>query len=209
MALVFSESGFWILDFGPVTPRSPWDPKSRIQNPKSLRGDLDTIILKALRKEIAERYVSVGQFSEDIRRYLEGVPIFARPHTFSYRAAKFIKRHRAPVLAAALVFLALCAGMTVAVWQAYRAEQQRILAERRFSEVRTLANNVVFKYHDAIADLQGATAVREMLVRDALHYLDALAIDAESDNDLKNELARAYLMRTSLLNSVREAAAIH
>ncbi|HEY0458740.1 MAG TPA: serine/threonine-protein kinase [Pyrinomonadaceae bacterium] len=169
------------------------NPKSKIQNPKSLRGDLDTIILKALRKEIAERYVSVGQFSEDIRRYLEGVPIFARPHTFSYRAAKFIKRHRAPVLAAALVFLALCAGMTLAVWQAFRAEQQRILAERRFSQVRTLANNVVFKYHDAIADLQGSTAVREMLVKDALQYLDALAVDAQSDNELKKELALAYL----------------
>jgi eukaryotic-like serine/threonine-protein kinase len=158
-----------------------------------LRGDLDTIILKALRKEVAERYVSVGQFSEDLRRYLEGVPILARPHTFSYRAAKFIKRNRVGVTAAALVFLALCAGMTVAVWQAVRAEQQRVLAERRFAEVRQLANNVVFKYHDAIADLQGATAVREMLVRDALHYLDALAVESENDNEFKKELALAYL----------------
>jgi eukaryotic-like serine/threonine-protein kinase len=171
----------------------PANPKSEIRNPKSLRGDLDTIILKSLRKEVSERYVSVGQFSEDLRRYLEGVPILARPHTFSYRAAKFIKRNRVGVTAAALVFLALCVGITVAVWQAYRAERQRALAERRFSEVRQLANNVVFKYHDAIADLQGSTAVREMLVKDALLYLDALASESANDNEFKKELALAYL----------------
>ncbi|HEY8561720.1 MAG TPA: protein kinase [Pyrinomonadaceae bacterium] len=160
---------------------------------RQLKGDLDTIILKALRKEIADRYVSVGQFSEDLRRYLEGVPILARPHTFSYRAAKFVRRNRVGVMASALVFTALCAGIAVAVWQAQRAEQQRALAEKRFAEVRQLANNVVFKYHDAIADLQGATAVREMLVRDALHYLDALAADAGGDGEFKKELALAYL----------------
>ena len=168
------------------------NPKSKIQNPKSLRGDLDTIILKALRKEVAERYVSVGQFSEDIRRYLEGVPILARPHTFSYRAAKFIMRNRVGVTAATLVFLALLVGITVAVWQAWRADEQRALAEKRFAEVRQLANSVVFKYHDAIADLQGSTAVREMLVRDALHYLDALSQDAGNDSEFKKELALAY-----------------
>jgi serine/threonine protein kinase/tryptophan 2,3-dioxygenase len=168
------------------------NPKSKIQNLKSLKGDLDTIILKSLRKEISERYVSVGQFSEDIRRYLDGVPIHARPHTFSYRAAKFFKRNRVAVVAATLVFLALCGGIMVAVWQAYRAEQQRLLAEKRFAEVRQLANNVVFKYHDAIADLQGSTAVREMLVRDALQYLDALASEAGNDVELKKELALAY-----------------
>ena len=169
------------------------NPKFQTQNPKSLKGDLDTIILKALRKEVSERYVSVGQFSEDIRRYLEGVPILARPGTFSYRASKFIKRNRVAVIAAALVFVALCVGITVAVWQARRAEQQRVLAEKRFAEVRQLANNVVFKYHDAIADLQGSTAVREMLVRDALQYLDTLADEAGSDNEFKKELALAYL----------------
>jgi serine/threonine protein kinase len=167
--------------------------QSAIRNPHLLKGDLDNIILKALRKEPAERYASVGQFSEDIRRYLEGLPVRARPHTFSYRATKFIKRNRIGVTAAALIFLSLCVGITVAIWQAHRAQQQRILAEKRFEDVRQLANSVVFKYHDAIADLEGSTAVREMLVKDALQYLDALAADAGGDNELKKELALAYL----------------
>lgn len=160
---------------------------------KLLKGDLDNIILKALRKEPTERYVSVGQFSEDIRRYLEGLPVTARPHTFSYRATKFLKRNRIWVTAAAVVFLSLCVGITIAIWQAHRAERQRVLAERRFDEVRRLANSVVFKYHDAIADLEGSTAVREMLVKDALQYLDALAADAAGDVELEKELALAYL----------------
>lgn len=167
--------------------------ESQIPNPKSLRGDLDNIILKALRKEPERRYVSVGQFSEDVRRYLEGLPVIARPHTFSYRAAKFIRRNRAGVVAAAVVFLSLCAGITVAIWQAHRAERQRILAENRFAEVRELANSVIFKYHDAIADLPGATGTREMLVRDATRYLDNLARESTDNPELQRELARAYL----------------
>jgi tetratricopeptide (TPR) repeat protein len=186
-----------VLEIEPARPSSVVkskrkNPKSKIQNPKFLRGDLDNIILKALRKDASERYLTVGQFSEDIRRYTEGKPVVARPHTFFYRAAKFFKRNRVPAAAAILVFLSLCAGMTVAFYEARRAERQRILAENRFSQVRQLANNVIFKYHDAIAALPGATATREMLVRDATVYLDNLASDATDNPELQCELARAY-----------------
>jgi Serine/threonine protein kinase len=187
-----------VLESEPVRPSTvvksnSENTKIKSRNFKSLKGDLDNIILKALRKSPDERYVSVGQFSEDIRRYLEGMPVVARPHTFSYRAAKFIKRNRIAAAAACLVFLSLCAGITIAVWQAYRAEQQRALAENRFAEVRELANKVIFKYHDAIAELPGATSAREMLVRDALKYLDNLALESADNPELQRELARAYL----------------
>lgn len=158
-----------------------------------LRGDLDNIILKCLRKEPADRYASVQELSEDIRRYLDGLPVMARPHTISYRASKFVRRNRVGVAAAALIFLSLCVGITAAVWQARRAEQQRLIAEKRFADVRQLANNVVFKYHDAIAALPGSTAAREMLVSDALAYLDQLAGETADDVDLQAELAAAYL----------------
>jgi serine/threonine protein kinase len=167
--------------------------KSKIQNPKLLRGDLDNIVLKALKKEPARRYLSVEQFSEDVRRYLEGLPISARPDTLRYRAAKFAQRHSVALVSAAFVVLALLAGTSVAIWQARRAEEQRALAEQRFAEVRQLANSFVFKYHDAIAKLPGSTGVREMLVKDAAAYLDRLAADAVNDDKLGRELAAAYL----------------
>lgn len=167
--------------------------KSKTRNPKFLRGDLDNIILKALRKEPNRRYSSVEKFSDDIRRHLEGLPVTARPDTFSYRAEKFIQRNRLAVLASLLILLTLIGGIAATSWQAVRAERQKVLAEKRFGEVRQLANNVVFKYHDEIANLQGATKVRETLITDGLQYLDGLAQEAGGDATLSMELGQAYL----------------
>lgn len=174
-------------------PRKPSENlQSKIQNPK-LKGDLDTIVIKSLQKPPERRYNSVEQFSEDLRRHLVGLPITARPDTFQYRLSKFVERNKVGVAAASLVFLSLLVGIGVASWQAYRAEKQRALAEKRFAEVRTIANNVVFKYHDEIEKLNGSTAVREMLVKDATVYLDNLAADTENDAGLERELGLAYL----------------
>lgn len=167
--------------------------KSTAQNPKLLRGDLDNIVLKALRKEPNRRYASVEQLSEDVRRHLEGLPITARPTTVSYRLEKFVARNRSVVAAGVLLFLTLCAGIAATVWQATRAERERALAEKRFNQVRVLANNVVFKYHDGIANLQGSTEVRKMLVVDATEYLDNLSQDAGGDAELMRETANAYI----------------
>jgi serine/threonine-protein kinase len=96
------------------------------------KGDLDNIVLMALRKEPQRRYASVGQFSEDIRRYLEGLPVIAHKDTVSYRAAKFIKRHKIGVAAAAVVLLTLLGGIVATAWQANKAlRQARIAAEER------------------------------------------------------------------------------
>ena len=162
-------------------------------NPQMLKGDLDNIVLKALKKEPDRRYESVEQFSEDIRRYLAELPVSARPDTFSYRASKFVKRNRVAVITASLVFFALIAGIVGTTYQARAARRERERAEKRFEQVRKLANNVVFKYHDAIADLPGATATREMLVKDALEYLDNLSQDAQDNPALAQELALTYL----------------
>lgn len=164
-----------------------------VRNPQALRGDLDNIVLKALRKEPERRYESVEQFAEDIRRHLAELPVSARPDTFAYRASKFVRRNRVAVVAASLVFLALIAGILGTAYQARVARRERERAEKRFEQVRKLANNVVFKYHDAIASLPGATAAREMLVKDATEYLDILSRDAQDNPELARELALAYL----------------
>lgn len=179
-----------------ITQTKPIKPsenqRSKIKDQK-FEGDLDNIVLKSLQKSPERRYQSVEQFSEDLRRHLVGLPITARPDTFSYRFSKFVERNKIGVAAGVLVFLSLLTGIGLASWQAYRAEKQRLLAEKRFAEVRTIANNVVFKYHDEIAKLNGSTAVREMLVKDATTYLDNLAADSANDADLEQELGLAYL----------------
>ncbi|MBA2620466.1 MAG: protein kinase, partial [Acidobacteria bacterium] len=177
---------------GDISVRRNVDSANR--DSKLLRGDLDNIVLKALRKEPNRRYASVEQFSEDIRRHLEGLPVTARAATISYRFEKFVSRNRAAVASGVLLFLTLCAGIGATGWQAVRAERQRVLAEKRFNQVRALANNVVFKYYDGIANLPGSTEVRKMLVNDATEYLDNLSQDADSgDSELLRELANAYI----------------
>jgi tetratricopeptide (TPR) repeat protein len=172
--------------------RSDGSSKSQIPNPKILRGDLDNILLMALRKEPERRYQSVEQFSEDIRRHLEERPVLARKDTMGYRAAKFARRNKAGLAAAALVFLILVGGIMATSRQAQIATTQKARAERRFNDVRTLANSVLFDYYDAIKALPGATKVRERLVKDALNYLDSLAGEAKGDPALQRELAAAY-----------------
>jgi non-specific serine/threonine protein kinase/serine/threonine-protein kinase len=159
---------------------------------RQLAGDLDTIVLKAVRKEPARRYASVQELSEDIRRHLAGLPVLARGDSTPYRAGKFVRRHKAAVAATALVGLSLLGGMAATARQARIAEANRARADRRFNEVRKLANAVLFKYHDGIAKLPGSTAVREMLLNDALEYLDNLNRDTKNDPSLRRELAAAY-----------------
>ncbi len=172
---------------------------SRPEDARRLRGDLDNIVRMAMRRETARRYLSVEQFSEDIRRHLAGRPVVAQPDTLSYRSGKFLRRNRLGVSAAALLFLTLVGGIAATTWQArratiqkHRARTEQARAERRFNEVRKLANSVLFDYHDAIKNLPGATKVRERLVKDALNYLDSLAGEAQGDPELQRELAAAY-----------------
>jgi serine/threonine protein kinase len=96
---------------------------------RSLRGDLDNIVLMAMRKEPSRRYASAGQFSEDIRRHLEGLPVIARKDTVAYRASKFVSRHRIGVAAAALVLLSLIGGIFATLIQVRTARRERARAE--------------------------------------------------------------------------------
>ncbi len=152
---------------------------------RKLRGDLDRIALKALRKEPVRRYASVEQLSEDLRRHLVGLPVRARGDGLGYRAGKFIRRNAIAVTAAAAVLAALAVGIVMTK----RAETR---ANHQFNEVRRLAHTVLFDYHDAIADLPGSTPVRQKLVQDALSYLDGLS-QQKQDEALEREIALAYV----------------
>jgi non-specific serine/threonine protein kinase/serine/threonine-protein kinase len=166
---------------------------------KQLSGDLDNIVLMALRKEPARRYQSVEQFAEDIRRHLEDVPILARNVTAWYRTSKFVSRHRFGVIASTVAACALLGGLTVALYEARAAREQaqiarvqRARAERRFNDVRKLANSLMFEIHDSIRDLPGTIPARKLLVNRALEYLDSLSQESSDDLSLQRELAAAY-----------------
>jgi eukaryotic-like serine/threonine-protein kinase len=165
-----------------ICRQEPVRPSSTGQVPA---GDLDNVVLMALQKEPARRYVSAAEFSEDLHRYLEGLPVRAREDTLIYRSGKFVRRHRAGVVAAILLVASLAGGVTVSTIQARRAE-------RRFSEVRRMAHAVLYDIYDSIRDLPGSVKAREIVVNTALRYLDGLVRDAAGDPGLQLELAEAY-----------------
>jgi len=103
-----------------------------------LRGDLDTIVAKALKKNPHERYVSVTALGDDLRRYLRHEPISARPDTIAYRATKFVRRNRTVVALTALAFAATIAGVTGTVLQTRTARRQRDFAFRQLSRAEAI-----------------------------------------------------------------------
>ena len=159
---------------------------------RRLKGDIDTIVLHALRKDPRRRYSSVEQFAEDIRRHLEGRPVTARRDSWKYRAGKFAIRHKLGVAATALVLMAVMGGVAATARQARIAAVNQRKAEKRFSDVRKLANALMFEIHDSIQALPGSTPARKIIVQRSQEYLDSLARETSGDVSLQRELATAY-----------------
>ena len=101
---------------------------------RQLRGDLDAILAKATAKMPGQRYASVESLADDLRRHLAGEPVAAQRPSRRYRTKKFLRRHRLPIAAAALVSVSLLAGLGVALWQAREAHQQAAMARLSYAD---------------------------------------------------------------------------
>jgi serine/threonine protein kinase len=152
---------------------------------RQLSGDLDNIVGMALRKEPHRRYASAQQLSDEITRYLRGLPVSAREDTLFYLASMLVRRNKVAAAAFALLAISVAGGWTATIRQARRTEA-------RFQEVRKLANAILFDFHGQIQGLPGSTPVREHLLRTALEYLNNLSRDAAGDLSLQWELSQAY-----------------
>ena len=102
-------------------PMRPSDAAADLVRRRALRGDLDTIVLKALKKRPEERYASADALAADLRRYLAHERVLARPDSRAYRLRKLLRRHRVAVGAGTAVAFALLAGAALALWQAHEA----------------------------------------------------------------------------------------
>jgi serine/threonine protein kinase len=151
----------------------------------NLTGDLDIILSKAIAKLPSERYATVAALDADLQRWLEGRPILARAPTWQYTAKKFIARHRAATAMAVVAVAAISIGVTSTITQKRKTEA-------RYTEVRQLANSLIFKYYDKIQVLPGSTGVRKELAAEGLNFLDSLAAESSNDNALAIEIANGY-----------------
>ncbi len=136
-----------------------------------LRGDLDAIVMKGLEKAVTRRYQSAGEFRDDIVRYLEDRPIEARPPSATYQMKKFVRRHRVPVAAALLIFVAVTSGMIVA-WHGLSAAE-RALVDVKIESAKWRAALTFFE------DMLASASPETVQGRDAPVLLEAVQFAAD------------------------------
>lgn len=172
-----------------------------------LRGDLDAIVLKALRKEPEARYASVREFSDDVRAALSSRPVAARHGGRRYVAARFLRRNALPAALAALAFLALCAGLLVALWQAREAGLQRDTARQSLAFMTDLFRNA-----DPALRSRPDLSLRELLDEGVRGMRVAFPGQDDTRMELLIAMASAYMgldlpdLGTPLLQEARRIA---
>ena len=176
---------------------------SPAQLERKIRGDIDVIIATALQREPARRYPTAAAFADDLRRWLDGRPITARADSGAYRLAKFVRRHRISVAAAALIVLSLVGGLGVALWQARiataearRADNERAHAEHQLARTERVKEFILalFREQDPIARSKAKARSPIDLIRDGISAVDtSLASEPDLQADLLRDLGEIQL----------------
>jgi serine/threonine-protein kinase len=168
------------------------DARERRRLERRLRGDLDTILLKALAREPERRYASAAALGDDLRRFLAGRPVVARPDTAAYRTGKFVRRHWVGVASAALVVLSLAGGLIAAAWQARRAEasSRAAAAEARRAERTKEFLISLFEVADPTKSGGETVTARQLLEQGATRLEAELASEPELRADLLEAIGR-------------------
>jgi serine/threonine protein kinase/tetratricopeptide (TPR) repeat protein len=179
-----------------TVPEAPSALRARIADANTtalkINGDLDSITLKALRKDPERRYATIQQFAEDLHNFTQGMPVSARDSTWRYRTARFVKRHVWAVTASALASVAIIGLAAFSTWQAHVATKEKERAERHFASVRTLVNSLVFDVYESIQDLAGAAPAGQHILSVAKQYLETLRTDMQGNHALQKDLATTY-----------------
>ncbi len=173
--------------------------------PRRLKGDIDAIVSTAMAKERGRRYNSASELDDEVARFLEARPVFAREPTLSYLAQRAIARHRVSFSIAAVSLSLLVGAFIIALWQARVAARERQRAVERYGDVRELASSIIFKIHDDVRALPGSTPVRRTVLAEGLKFLERLEGDATHDPALRVQLAQGYLRIGDVLGKIGES----
>jgi eukaryotic-like serine/threonine-protein kinase len=171
--------------------------KRREDNPEKLHrrlsGDLDNIVLMALRKDPQRRYASAQQFAEDIRRHLQGMPVLARKDTMGYRIGKFIFRHKVGVTAASIVIISLIGGIFGISWQARIASQNRDKAQLEAEKVKQINDFVRSMLRSADPYTEGRNVTVASVLDEATKRVDKeLANQPEVQAAVRSTIGQTY-----------------
>ena len=166
---------------------------------KTLRGDLDTIVLMALRKEPERRYPTADQLASDLDCYLKGMPVVARGDTVGYRAKKFVARNKVAATLGALVLLSLCGGLLGTGLGFADARRQRDDAEQSLAFALESVDRMLLRVgNDDLADIPQVAEVRREILEDALEFYNGFLQQREDDTRIAKELGRANVLVGSI-----------
>ncbi len=166
---------------------------------RKLAGDLDAILLRALRRNPTERYQSTAQLAADLRSYLQHQPVSAVPDSPAYRLRLFLQRNRALSAAAAAAVFLLLAVAFLAGWIAWTSRQDHLLAQNRLNEVHKLTNSLLTDVDRALSPVPGTAPARRIIAARTLEYLDNLSNQANLEPVLRRALAIGYRRAGNLL----------
>lgn len=163
---------------------------------RALRGDLDRIILMAMRKEPERRYQSVAQFAEDIERHLQRLPVRAQRDTFRYRAGKFMRRNRVAMLIGGASLAMLLAFTAGAVRQAILLKQERDRAQRQTASAEQVVALLTsfFEQSDPLISPGGDTLRVSQLLAFAEQCADSLTADPVAQARIRRTIGRLRLL---------------
>jgi non-specific serine/threonine protein kinase/serine/threonine-protein kinase len=161
---------------------------------KQLRGDLDSIALKALEKNRTRRYGSPAEFAADIHRYLDDEPVLATASSALYRARKFVRRHRFGVAASSAVGLAVLALAITMTVQSARIARERDRANREAEAAKRVADFLVglFQVSDPDESRGNTVTAREILDKGAREINTNLAGQPEMQARMMSTIGRVY-----------------
>jgi tetratricopeptide (TPR) repeat protein len=172
-----------------VQPRRPSASKCPFGK---IDADLDSIALKALRKDPKDRYSTAESFALDVHAYLEHRPVEARKGNLRYLAGKFARRNRVSLVGATLLLATVVAGVAGVLWQSHIANEQRRKAEARSADLRELSKSLLSELDEALKEIPGSTGAQKMLVTRVVEHLDRMAKDVKGDRQTSLDLIEAY-----------------
>ena len=170
---------------------------------KTLRGDLDTIVMTALRKEPDRRYDSADQLADDLRRFLNGRPVSAHPNSWTYRARKFVRRHRGGVAAAVVIVLLLIGYGVTITWHSQRTQVALNRAQREARKSEQVTRFLVdlferadpYQHSGSAVQLDDTLTARELLDQGAARVRRELSDQPEVQATMMYTLGRIYRQR--------------
>lgn len=173
---------------------------------RTLSKEIEKIIQTATAAAPSDRYASVAALSEDVSNFMTALPVDAMNGGSLYRISKFIRRNRLFVSFGTLAIASLTGALALTFVQFQTAQRERDIADKRFNDVRSLANTMMFDVYDEIEFISGTSQAKTQLAEAAQEYLSDLSASAGGDVELKLEAAKGYIRLATITGNPTEGA---